>query len=276
MVASTLFNVFFDLGFIFGHFGLPRMGIAGAALATIISQAIALASALFLLNHKIRLMVFSAATVKEILTTWLKTLKFGLPGALGLMLNPLAAGIITKLVAGYGNAAVAASGVAGRIEMFAFMIPMTVGMSLMPFIAQNYGAGRMDRIRAARKGTMLFAALYGIFIALLFVIFAGPMARLFSDEKAVIDVLKAYIYITCAGYGMLEVHRYSGFCMTGTHEPLRASFLNIIRIGILLVPLSLLGGALFQLNGIFLGRLLTDLTAGSIGNWWSARMLAKK
>jgi hypothetical protein len=84
----------------------------------------------------------------------------------------------------------------------------------------------MDRIRAARKGTMLFAALYGIFIALLFVIFAGPMARLFSDEKAVIDVLKAYIYITCAGYGMLEVHRYSGFCMTGTHEPLRASFLN--------------------------------------------------
>jgi len=48
-------------------------------------------------------------------------------------------------------------GVASRIEMFAFMIPMTVGISLIPFIAQNYGAGRVDRIKQARKMTMTFA-----------------------------------------------------------------------------------------------------------------------
>jgi hypothetical protein len=39
------------------------------------------------------------------------------------------------------------------------------------------------------------------------------------------EVLKLYIYITCAGYGMMEVHRYAGFCMTGTNQPFKASLL---------------------------------------------------
>ncbi len=126
------------------------------------------------------------------------TFVLGVPGALGMVLSPITAAIVTRLVAGYGDAAVAATGVASRIEMVAFMIPMTVGMSLIPFVAQNYGAGRMDRVRRARKGTMTFAALYGVFIGALLAIMAEPLAGLFSQERAVIDVLRAFIGITCA------------------------------------------------------------------------------
>ncbi len=167
-------------------------------------------------------------------------------------------------------------GVAVRIEMFAFMIPMTVGIPLVPFVAQNFGAHRMDRILKARKGTMIFSVLYGIFIGLLLIIFAGPIARIFSTEKAVIDVLCTYIYITSMGYGMTEVHRYSGFMITGTHKPLRASVLNIIRVIILLILLALAGNLLFGLHGIFWGRFTTDILAGLIGIWWSGRILSSK
>lgn len=275
MVSGTVFNVFFDWIFIFGNLGSPALGIKGAALATLLSQLITLLGAFFILNYRMKLIDFSAAA-GNILSSWTKILKFRLPGALGIMLNPIAAAIITRLVAGFGDAAVAASGVAGRIEMFAFMIPMTVGISIIPFVAQNYGAGRIDRIMEARKGTMAFAVLYGIFIALIFIIFADPMARFFSGDQTVIDVLKSYIYITCAGYGMMEVHRYSGFCITGVHEPLKASFLDIIRIIVLLVPLSLFGSRLMGLNGIFFGRLITDFCAGFIGIWWSGKILEQK
>jgi Na+-driven multidrug efflux pump len=72
------------------------------------------------------------------------------------------------MVAGFSAAAVAAFGVAGRIEMFAFMIPMTVGMSLIPFVAQNFGAGRMDRVRTAYKVTTVFALCFGLIIAAAF------------------------------------------------------------------------------------------------------------
>ena len=190
-----------DMGLIFGMFGLPKMGIAGAALATILAHTAALAVAFYILIKRLRLINTDALTSAALLDSWGKILRFGIPGSLGQIMNPIASAVITKLAAGYGTAAVAAMGVASRIEMFSLMIPMTVGIPLIPFIAQNYGARRMDRIRKARKGTMTFAALYGIFIALLLIIFARPMARLFSAETAVIDILCSYIYITSMGYG---------------------------------------------------------------------------
>ncbi|HNY65210.1 MAG TPA: MATE family efflux transporter [Deltaproteobacteria bacterium] len=276
MVGSTVMNVFLDMGLIFGMFGMPRMGITGAALATILSQGAALAVALYILAGRMNLIDISGFNRARLLQSWGMILKFGLPGALGLILTPISSAVITKLVAGYGNAAVAATGVAARIEMFAFMIPMTVGMSLLPFIAQNYGSGRMDRIKQARKGAMMFAVLYGVFIGSVFIIFALPIARVFSTEKAVIDVLRSYIYITCMGYGMLEVHRYAGFIMTGVHEPLQASMLSVIRVLVLLIPLSIAGSILFNLEGVFWGRLATDMLAGLVGIWWSARTLSGK
>ncbi len=274
MVSSTVLNAFLDMGLIFGMFGMPKMGIAGAALATILSQAAVLAVALYILVNRLKLIDTSALTMGPVFKSWGKILRFGIPGSMGMIMTPVSFAVITKLAAGYGTAAVAAMGVASRIEIFAFMIPMTVGIPLVPFVAQNYGARRMDRIRKARKGTMTFAVLYGIFIGLLLMVFAKPMARLFSTEIAVINVLCSYIYITSMGYGMLEVHRYSGFTMTGTHKPLRASALNIMRVVVLLIPLTIAGSVLFKLEEIFWGRLVTDIVAGLIGIWWSGKILS--
>lgn len=276
MVGSTIVNVFLDMGLIFGRFGMPNMGIVGAAVATIVAQTLALTVAAYILIRRMKLIHIGMVVSGPIFQSWIKILKFGIPGALGMILGPISAAVITRLVAGYGNAAVAAMGVAGRIEMFAFMIPMTVGMSLIPFVAQNYGAGRMDRILSARKGTMSFAALYGVFIGVLFIIFARSMAGLFSEEKEVVAVLCSYIYITCMGYGLLEVFRYAGFAITGVHEPLKASLLTVVRVAILLIPLSIAGGHFFGLNVIFWGRLLSDIVSGLVGIWWSGRILLAK
>ncbi|MBN8218203.1 MAG: MATE family efflux transporter [Spirochaetes bacterium] len=275
MVGGTLVNVVFDYGLIFGNLGLPKWGIVGAAVATLLSQGATLCGALYLLRRRMNLIGAIDLRPASVLASWGKILSFGAPGALGMVLTPVASAVITGLVSGYGTAAVAAIGVAGRIEMFAFMIPMTVGMSLIPFVAQNHGAGQRDRILRARRGAMAFAVLYGLFIGALFILFAGPMAGVFSGDPAVVEVLRTYIYLTCAGYGMLEVHRYAGFCLTGTHHPFQASLLNILRILGLLLPLSLIGNQLFQIHGLFLGRLATDLLAGGIGIYWSGRILAR-
>ncbi len=276
MVLSTGLNVLFDLGLIFGRFGLPRLGIVGAAWATILAQSVTLLASCWILARRLHLLDAAGLQFRAILRSWGRILRFGVPGALGMMMNPLSAAVVTRLVASHGNAAVAALGVAARIEMFAFMIPMTVGMSLIPLVAQNYGARRLDRVRAARRGTMTFAVLYGVFIGLMFLLFAPAMARIFSAEQAVIDVLCTYIYITCMGYGMLEVHRYAGFVLTGTHEPVQATLLTAVRVLVLLIPLAIAGNALFGLKGIFAGRLTAELLAGSVGIWWSGRVLAAK
>lgn len=273
IIAGTLLNFILDPLFIFGFFFFPRMEIRGAAAATILSQAIIMLAAFYLMRRKYGLITFGAFSPAHILRSWRRILVIGIPSILSSILTPISLAVIIKIVAGFCSAAVAACGVAGRIEMFAFMIPMTVGMSILPFAAQNYGAKRLDRIETARRGTMLFAFFFGLFMAAVFLLIARPLGMFFSRDKEVIDILCAYIYITCFGYGFLEIHRYCGFYMTGLHRPVSAAILNVIRIIVLLIPLSYLGSKVIGLNGVFWGRLLSDLLAGTIGIIWLKRML---
>ncbi|MDD5746142.1 MAG: MATE family efflux transporter [Candidatus Omnitrophica bacterium] len=273
MVMGTVLNFILDPIMIFGLFGFPRMGIQGAALATVLSETGVMAGAVYVLHSRHGLISFLPHSRRQIFASWRRVLRLGIPTTLSAILTPLSAAVVIKIVAGFGPAAVAACGVAGRIEMFAFMVPMTVGMSLVPFVAQNYGAKRFDRIRTARKGAMTFALLFGVAIAGVFILIARPLGGLFSKDPAVVNVLVRYLHITCFGYGFLEVHRYAGFCLTGIHKPAASAVLNTIRVIILLIPLSLFGAKIFGLSGVFWGRLITDIGSGITGIFWTGRIL---
>ncbi|MFA5088443.1 MAG: MATE family efflux transporter [Candidatus Omnitrophota bacterium] len=275
MVAGTVLNFILDPLMIFGLWGFPKMGIQGAALATVISESFVLAAAFYFIHKKYRLIIFVSHSRRRIRASWRRILQIGIPTTLSSVLTPLSAAIVIKIVAGFGEAAVAAIGVASRIEMFAFMIPMTVGMSLVPFVAQNYGAKRFDRIRAVRRGAILFALTFGFVIAAIFLLVARPLAGLFSSDPEVIRVLVRYIYITCLGYGFLEVHRYAGFCLTGIHQPVASACLNVVRVIVFMIPIVYFGAKLFGLSGIFWGRLITDICSAGIGIVWTGRILQK-
>lgn len=275
MVGGTALNCFFDALLIFGLWGFPAMGIQGAALATVISEAFVLAGAFYFVHRRYRLILFAQHSRRRIVASWRRILRIGIPSTLSSILNPFSAGVVVKIVSGFGKAAVAAVGVASRIEMFAFMIPMTVGMSLVPFVAQNYGAGRLDRIKEVRRGAMIFALAFGGIIAAVFLFIARPLGSLFSADPEVVDVLTRYIHITCFGYGFLEVHRYATFCMTGIHKPVASAILNTIRMIVLMIPLAYFGSRFFGITGIFWGRLITDVAAGTIGLIWTGRILAQ-
>ena len=72
---------------------------------------------------------------------------------------------------------------------------------------------------------------------------------------------------------MMEVHRYCGFFLTGMHKPASTTFLHIIRVLVLLIPLSYMGAHYWEIIGVFAGRLTTDILVGSIGLIWVSRML---
>lgn len=276
MVAGTVINFALDPVMIFGFFGFPRMGIQGAALATVLSEAAVLVGAFYVLHKKHRLVTFFYHSPKRILASWRRILYISVPSAISSVLTPISSAVVLKIVSSFGPAAVAACGVASRIELFAFMVPMTVGMSLVPFVAQNYGAGRFDRIKTARKGTIIFALIFGLTISFAFLVIIRPVAAFFSKDAEVINVLVKYIYITCFGYGFLETHRYCGFYMIGIHKPVSSAMLNIVRVIVLLVPLSFIGAKTFGLSGIFFGRLSADLISGVVGILWTGKVLNSK
>lgn len=268
MLLGTLLNAVLDPIMIFGWWGFPALGIRGAALATVIAQGVATGWLAYLLVWRHRLLVFRRWPLAAYAVTVRRILGFGIPSMLSMMLMPLSGTVITRLLVGFGNEAVAAAGAAGRIEMFAFVIPMALGISLTPFVSQNFGANRLDRIRRALGVSMRFAFFYGAGVAVVFCLGAPWLARVFSQDPLVQEIMVPCLRIVAFGYGMLEIHRYCGFFLTGLHQPVCATVLNAVRVLILLIPFSYVGARFVGLPGVFWGRLATDWAAAAVGLLW--------
>ena len=271
MMVGTVINIILNPIMIFGYLGWPAMGVGGSALATVVAQSISTVWLIHLMWRRHKLLAWHA---KGLGRSARRITRFAVPSILSLILMPISASIITKILSGFGHEAVAASGAAGRIEMFAFVVPMALGISLTPFVSQNFGADCMDRVRKAQRFSTWFALGYGGFIAVVFIVGARWMASVFTDDPKVAETLVSYIRIISFGYGMMEVHRYCGFFLTGMYRPVSATALNAIRVLVLLIPCSYVGAHFWGINGVFGGRLVTDITVGCIGLVWVSRVLA--
>lgn len=272
MMVGPIVNVVLDPILMFGYLGCPALGMRGAALATVIGQAVSTTWLFFLLHKKHRLLVFKRWPAWVYLVSFRNILRLGIPNILSMILMPISSTVITWILSGFGTPAVAAIGAAQRIEMFAFVIPMALGMSLAPFVSQNLGAGRLDRIRESVTLATRFAMLYGGCIALTLFFSAPLLASIFTRDPDVVAILTMYIRIVSFGYGMMEVHRYAGIILTGLHKPISSALLNCMRVLVLLIPLSLLGARLWGIPGVFGCRLATDLLSGCLGVFWLGRV----
>lgn len=188
---------------------------------------------------------------------------------------PIGNGIITRIGAEFGADVVAACAAAGRLEMVAFIVPMSLGMALMPMIGQNFGAKHYDRINQCRRFAVRFAVIFELFMALIYFFLAPYLSGLFSEDPKLLEIMTVYLRIIPFGFGMMEVHRYCGFIYTGCNKPAAAAWLNALRLFALLVPLSLLALYFQSLNGLFAARLVSDILSGLVGLWLVRRMTLK-
>ena len=272
MAISSLMNLVLDPLMIWGWGPIPPMGIAGASWATVIARVVSLAAALAILHFRKRMIAFEPLRWSQMRESWAQLLQVGLPAAATNVLMPVTMVFITRLVAGHGVAAVAAAGAGGRVDMFALMVVNSLGSVLMPFVGQNWGAGKFHRIREAHRRGQLFAMAWGLGCMVLFFAAARPIAGLFTSDAAVVDDMVLYLRILPIGYGLMGVTTLVGFGMNGINQSVRWAALNAVRLLVLILPLSFLGGRLFGLGGIFGGIVLGNMTAGALGWAWLARL----
>lgn len=273
MMLGLGINVILDPLFIF-KWGFD-MGISGAAIATVISQLIGAVLLALALTKRHRLLQFRRLDSRVMISAWRQIIRFAIPAMLGMVLVPIANGVITWIVARFGNTAVAAVAAAGRLEAVAFMLPMSLGIGLMPMIAQNYGARLYSRILGCRRFAMRFAFFWELLVAVVFFIAAPYIVNFFTEEAEVKTIMIAYLRIIPWGFGMVEVHRYCGFFFTGCDYPHGSAWLSALRIAVFLIPFSFLALAMNSLNGLFVARLAADVFSGVIGYLLVLRMTGR-
>ncbi len=268
MVTSATVNIILDPLLIFGPGPFPALGIRGAALATVISRSISFAIILFILIRRERLLTLKIGRFPEILSTWWKVLYIAGPAALSLLITPVSAGVVTRIISDFGKEAVAGFGVASRIEMFALMIINALGSVLIIFIGQNYSKLKFGRIYKALRYAATFSLVWGTLIFVVILVFGRSIASVFSSETPVIDVTVKYLMIVAFSYGFQGLVRLSTQSFNGMNKPHPAVFFSVLRTLGLYVPLALLGARLFALDGVFWSAFIANVSAGLLAFLW--------
>jgi len=256
MVAAGI-NILLDPLLIFGIGILPEMGVSGAATATVIARFTTFVVSLYILAAREKVISIKVIHIRTLLDSWKKILFIGLPNAISKMVMPIGMGIITGLISEFGTSAVAGYGIATRIEYFALSIIAALSSVIPVFVGQNFGAGKMDRIKTALTKSEKFSLVSGIIIALIFMIGARPISYLFTDSVMVSDTVVIYLKIVPLGYAFYGIIQIINGTLNALHKPLRAAIINIVQMLVIYVPLALVTSSHFGLQGIFISLIVS-------------------
>ncbi|MBN1125715.1 MAG: MATE family efflux transporter, partial [Sedimentisphaerales bacterium] len=271
MIVSAVINVILDPILIFGLLGFPRMGLRGAALATVIARAFSLLAALAILHFRKRMLSWSLPPPKEMLRSWRNVLHVGIPAALMFVIVPVGGGIITRLLATFGKEEVAAFGVATRIESFAFILVYALSTSVTPFVGQNTGAGLFDRIRKGLSRSFIFCLIWGAVAAVVLGIFGKELASVFDRERnpQVIEVASMYLLIVPISYGLQGLTLIASAAFNALGRPLPATILTFFRAIIIAIPLGWILMYIVGPIGIFIGLAVSNICVGIWAYLWN-------
>jgi len=266
LVIAAITNIILDPLLIFGIGPFPRLGIAGAALATVISRAVSFLIALYVLGVRENMIPGPASTVKELLRSWGAILHIGIPTAVSKMILPLASGIITRLLSHYGPEAVAAYGVATRVEFMGMTVIIAVASVAAPFVGQNRGAQLFSRIRRGVRASKLFSIGWSLAFGALVFVFARPIALLFNDDPDYVTTLVSYLRIVPLFYGFHGVMLITSNGLNVLKRPFVAAALSFEEMFVVCIPLAYLLSFVFGPPGIFAAISAGFITAGLTGH----------
>ena len=264
MAAGGGLNALLDPIFIFGLGPVPAMGIKGAALATFIAWIVGAFWILYILAVRRKLMLPRLLTLSELRDSSREILKIGLPAAGANMLTPVAGGVMTAVVAGYGAEAVAAWGVGNRMESIASIVVLALSMTLPPFISQNVGAGQVNRVKRAYSLTLKFVLIWQFVIFLVMWALSSWIAVAFANEAEVSVLIQLFLMIVPLGYGMQGIIILTNSSLNAMHRPMAALILSVIRLFVFFVPISVAGSFLFDLKGLFVGTVIANFAMACV------------
>ena len=250
MTSMVVLNVVLDPLFIFGAGPIPALGIQGAALATVIARGFSLVIGLWVLrrNHMLTPKLPSFA---QALASWRSILYVGLPAAATNLVVPLTTALITNLVSQYGEDAVAALGVAARIDLFAIMVVVALSSVLGPFVGQNLGAKKFGRLITGVNHSQRFGLLWGLLMLAVIGLTKPYLAGLFTESPEVIDALVLYLTVVPFGYAFRCLYALDNTILNVLNRPLVASLITISMMFGVYLPMAYLGSELFGLIGVF-------------------------
>jgi len=263
-IQLSLLNLLLDPLLIFGMGPFPELGMPGAGLATVLAAFITWVCSFYVIGFREKLLDFTKPKIEHLKTNWRDLCAIAIPAIGANMMTPVAAAIMTALIARHGAEAVAGFGVGARIESMSLIIVFALSSTLPMFIGQNIGAGRGDRAYQALMMCLKFSIFFQIGVYFLLLLLSPLITTSFSDNATVISVLSTYLLIiplTYSAHGVVVLVMVS---LNVLKRPRTALKITMIRLLALYLPLAYLGSIFWGIPGLFIGAACGNVIAGVI------------
>ena len=237
LVISSLVNVGLDILFVLAF----HMGVAGVALATVISQLVSGLYCLFYIHHKMPEMGFSLREFRMDGAVAREMIRIALPSTFSTVVVTVSTMFIQAAVNQHGSTVVAAYTIGGKVENIGFCLAYSIGLAAGVFCGQNIGARNMERTRKGFHAGMIIALAYSVFVGLVMLFLAGPLTTLFSSDAQVLEIAVPLIRIEAAFSPVLcVVFVFQNFLrnVSDVRPTVIMSFAEILSRGILPFVLS--------------------------------------
>jgi len=261
MLISAVLNIILDPIFIF----TLNMGIRGAALATVLSQAITSIYILFYFTSEKSLLRVSLASLLPEWGILKETVSVGLSAFSRQVAGSLLAVVLNNSLVFYGgDIAVAVYGVINRLLMVFIMPMFGVNQGFLPIVGYNYGAKKMRRARESVKLASAVTTLIALFSAIIMFFFARQLISIFTDEIELIEPTISALRIVILAIPTIGIQVIASGMFQALGKAIPALFLSLLRQIIILIPLILVIPRFLGINGIWISFPLADLIAFAI------------
>ncbi len=268
MTTAAVLNIIFDAVLVFGLFGFPRMELEGAALGGVLANAVTMLASAYFVIWREKLVDFANLAPRLIGDSWRRILHVGLPSLTSSLVAPITTAFITHQIATYGAESVAGFGMASRLEGLFLLALMSLSAAMTPFVGQNYGAGRLDRVREGVNFAYRFALIYGIAVAVLLQVFGDFIAGLFGVTGQARDTALLHMHIVPLSYIAIGCAMTVNGALNALGRPMAAMWVSLSRTVAVYAPLAWVLSQFFGVIGIFIAAASANFIAGGIGVLW--------
>ena len=269
LAISTLFNIGLDLLLIV----VFKMGIEGAALATVISQAGAFLTAVIYLNKTHKVIQFSFKDLVFDKKIFKQSLRIGLPSGLQHTFVSLGFMALLGIVNSYGTDVIAGYSAAIRIDSLAVLPAMNFAGALSTFVGQNLGANKIERVKSGFLATFYMSATVSVLVTIIVLLFGRYLMSLFTTDLNVISIGNEYLVIISSFYLVFTVLFLTNGVLRGAGDTLIPMFITLISLWLIRVPLSYILSSGIDTQLTLFNNTLNikiPIEMGEKGIWWAA------
>lgn len=258
-LTGAIINIILDPILIFGYFGLPSFGTAGAAIATVVGQIIAMILGLIFNLKYNKEIQFSIHELKYDSYYISNICYVGVPAGITMFISSIMSFGINKILLSFSTTATAVFGAYFKLYTFVSMAAFGLNNALISIVAYNLGTMQYDRIKYSIKLSGIYSAIIGLIGLVILQLFPNQIMQAFNASSTMTSMGITALRITSTSFIFACISIMVCYALQGLSIGIPSMIISALRQVIILLPLAYLLGRIFNVTGVWLAFPITEI-----------------